>query len=485
MRTLLSFLLIFTLYLINGSLAAATDPSANQLIIKFNDSTSSTQKQTIFQTVHANELSTIENGNFSLISLPEGSDLNTVAATLSAFQQVELVDRNYEVTPNHTPSDPYYSKQWHLKKINMPKAWNVTFGSPDIKVAVIDAGVQTSHPDLKAHIIAPYNALTGGKSIPASAHGTHVAGIIAASMNKTGITGIAPKVKIIPINVFEGEEADIYTVVDGIDYAVQAGADIINLSLTTEDYTDVLDYAVQEAYKKGVIVVAAAGNDNTSRLQYPASHKHVIAVSATTQKDTRAAFSNFGSYIDLAAPGVDIYSTVPKGRYAKDSGTSMAAPTVSGACALILSKNPFLTPTEVENILKKSSVDLGAKGRDKYYGYGRINAYAALKQTPALPMSKLKLSSRTIAFNGTNNLPISFSAKKGTKISLYIKNSKGQVIRRLATNKAWTGGTYTRRWDGKTDSGSFAPSGQIKVTAKMSNGKHSVYRVAYVTVRNT
>ena len=151
----------------------------------------------------------------------------------------------------------------------MPAAWNTTLGDSDIKVAVIDAGLQTTHPDLRGKLIKPYNAVTGGTSLPSSVHGTHVVGIIGAAKNKIGITGIAPNVKIIPVNVFEEEAADIYTVADGIDYAVNAGADIINLSLTTEDYTDVLDYSIQSAVKKGVVVVAAVGNDRTNRPQYP------------------------------------------------------------------------------------------------------------------------------------------------------------------------------------------------------------------------
>ena len=453
MRTFLSVFIVFAIYICylpsvsaedlkstaiqNPQASTVAEPdnhTSNQLIIKFKESTNTSQKQTIFQKINAEELSSIRNGNFSLVSLPNESNSKKVSDLLLTFPEVEFVEPNYKATTCYTPSDAKYLNQWYTKQINMPSAWNITLGNPNIKVAVIDAGLQVTHPDLKGSIIKPYNAVTGGKSIPASIHGTHVAGIIAASMNKVGITGIAPKVKIIPVNVFEGETADIYTVADGIDYAVKAGADIINLSLTTEDYTEVLDYSIQSAVKKGVLVVAAVGNETTSRPQYPAAYEHVVAVSATSYSDRRATFSNYGSYINLSAPGVNIYSTVPTNSYKNENGTSMATPIVSGVSALILSKNPFLTPTQVTNILQKSSVDLGVKGWDKYFGYGRVDAYRALLQTPT-PLSNITKSSNTFTYASTQPLSLSFSAKKGTKISLYIKNSKDQIIRKLVTIK--------------------------------------------------
>lgn len=453
---------------------------SNQLIIKFKDSITNDQKKAIFQKCHVDELSTIGNGDLSLVSIPDKSNLTKLSNQLSSFSQIKVVEPNFKIKTSYTPSDRSYSKQWYAPKINMPAAWNSTFGSPDIKVAVIDAGLQTTHPDLRGKIIKPYNAVTGENKLPSSVHGTHVVGIIAASKDKIGITGIAPNVKIIPVNVFQRNEADIYTVADGIDYAVHAGADIINLSLTTEDYTEVLDDSIQSAIKKGVVVVAAVGNDKTSRPQYPAAYNNVIAVGATTKSDTRASFSNYGTYINLCAPGVDIYSTAPGSSYRAESGTSMATPIVSGVSALILSKNPFLSPTEVTNILQRSSVDLGTKGWDKYYGYGRVNAYKALLKTPA-PVTNIKTSSKT--FTGTNRISLSFSAKKGTSISIYIKNANNTIIRRLVTNQKWNGGTFSTKWDGKMDNQAYAPKGQVKVMVRVTNGKHTIYKGTSVTIK--
>ena len=496
MRIFLSAFIIFALYIAYLPSASAEERTlpvstvaesenyvSNQLIIKFKDSITTSQKEAIFQKSQVTQLSAIENGEFSLVSIPTGSDSKKITKLLLRFPEVASVELNYKIKTSYKPLDQNYAKQWYSQKIHMPSAWNMTFGSSDIKVAVIDAGLQVTHPDLKGKITKPYNAVTGGTSIPSSVHGTHVAGIIAASKNKIGIMGIAPNVKIIPVNVFQGEVADIYTVANGIDYAVKAGADIINLSLTTEDYTAILDDSIQSAVKQGVVVVAAVGNDQTSRPQYPAAYENVIAVSATTKGDKRADFSNYGSYINLCAPGVDIYSTAPKSTYLLESGTSMATPIVSGVSALILSKNPFLSPAEVTDILQKSSVDLGTKGWDRYYGYGRVNAYKALVKTPT-PLTAITTSSKTFTYTGANQLSLSFIAKKGTNVSLYVKNENEDIIRKLAVNKTWKGGTYSVKWDGTMDNLAYTPNGKVKIVAKATNGKHTVYQSTYITVKN-
>ena len=466
-----------------------TDPptinyQAEQLIIKFNGKTTYNLKESILHAIQAKELQTIQSGHFTLVSLPKGTDLQDAAASLKKWDEVESVEPNYKVRTSYTPTDSGYSKQWYAKKINMDTAWDLSKGAPGIKVAVIDAGIQATHPELKGHIIMPFNAVNGShKTLPSNDHGTHVAGIIGASLNGKGIAGIAPNIKIIPVNVFSGNEADIFTIIDGIDYAVKSGADIINLSLTMEDYTEVLDYSIQSAWKKGILIVAAAGNEDTDTEQYPAALNHVLGVSATTKQDKKADFSNYGTYIDLAAPGVDIYSTIPWNSYEIMSGTSMSAPVVSGVSALVLSKNPFLTPSELMNILQTSSKDLGAIGRDDFYGYGRVDAYKALTQTPA-PLSKLTKSDSTLIENGTNTLSLSFKAKKGTNISVSIQDATDKLIRKLVTNKPSDGKVFSTKWDGKMDNGSYAPSGKVKVTVKISNKKHSVSKSTYVTIKD-
>jgi subtilisin family serine protease len=366
--------------------------SQKELIIKFLPSISQEEKNQILASNHLKEQTNNKSGGFSLVTA-SGLNLKEIAKKLLERKEIQFVEPNYVIEASYVPQEPSYRLQWHAKKINMEKAWDVTKGSADVTVAVIDGGLQTDHPDLKENLLTPYNAVTGGKTITADEHGTHVAGIIAASINKIGITGIAPNVKILPIDVFDGKEANAYDVADAIVYAADHGAKIINLSLSSIYYSNVMEDAVQYAWSKKAVIVAAAGNESSDIPEYPAAFNSVLSVAATNKKDERSSFSNYGSTIDLSAPGEAIYSTVGGSKYGMMSGTSMAAPVVSGTAALILSKNPMLSPDEVGNILMKSTIDLGEKGRDVQYGNGRIDAEKALHHTP-VPVERIDGASR-------------------------------------------------------------------------------------------
>ncbi|RFU63974.1 S8 family serine peptidase [Peribacillus glennii] len=452
------------------------------LVVKFAPDAEPALKRKILQGISAQELDSTING-FTLVSVPSGSDLTALSRKLLKNRAVELVEPNYEIKSTFKPTDPAFGKQWYLNKISMPASWDITKGTAGVTVAVVDGGFSMVHPDLKGRFVHPYNAVTGETKLPSGDHATHVSGIIGASMNRIGTAGIAPSVKIMPVNVFLGDAADSYWVADGIRYAVDSGADIINLSLTTDVYSSVLDHAVKYAASKGVVVVAAAGNSHSSKKFYPAALDSVIGVSAVDSKDQLAPFSNYGSYIDFSAPGVKIYSTISQGRYAMMDGTSMASPVVSGVSALILSKNPFLKPAETMQILKKSAVDLGTKERDNKFGYGRVDAYNALQNTPS-PMSTVSLSAKTFIEDGKNQLDISFSAHKNTYVSLYVKDGKGRIVKKLIWNKAWSGGKVSYHWNGKLDTGAYAPSGTYKIYAKASNKKHKLYKTASVMIQD-
>ena len=332
---------------------SADEYDNQELIIYFQKKAARNRQLQIIKQYGATELSHTDTGNFSLIKLDKGS-AKKAAAELGRDPLVKFAEPNVKYENTYKPNDKYYSKQWYLPKINMPKAWNQTKGSSSVTVAVIDNGMQVSHPDLKGKIVHQKNIVRGSRTITARDHGTHVAGIIAASMNKSGTAGIAPKVKIMPVQVFGGKFAAAYDIANGIIYAADNGAKIINLSLGSESYSSAVDYAVEYAHKKGAVIIAAAGNESTSAPSYPAALQYVLAVSATDSKDKDASFSNYGSYINYSAPGEDIYSTVSGSKYQYMDGTSMAAPVVSGVAALVLSRNPFLTPNEVEKILNKS-----------------------------------------------------------------------------------------------------------------------------------
>ena len=317
-----------------------------------------------------------------LVSLkkPSNQSMSAFLKELESKPGVLYAEPDYKLTRSVIPNDARYSEQWHHPIIQSEKAWDTTLGTNHTVVAVIDDGIDVQHPDLKGNIVKPYNILKGNSKIPVGQHGTHVGGIIAASANnRIGVSGVAPEAKIMPINVFEGEIAYTSEIIEGIEYAVKNGADIINMSLGMEMYSRALNEAIQSAYKKGVLIVAAAGNDGVYKVNYPAGYNHVIAVGATTQYDVMARYSNYGKSVDILAPGTDILSTLPKGKYGTYSGTSMATPVVAGVAALIWSKEPGLSNEQVTyRLLQTAKPVKNARTRDDYE-YLRVDAAKALR----------------------------------------------------------------------------------------------------------
>jgi hypothetical protein len=292
--------------------------------------------------------------------------------------------------------------------LQSPSAWNITTGSADVTIAVLDTGVDRTHPDLSGKLVDGYDFVANDPDpSDQNGHGTHVAGIAAAATNNAlGVAGMDWNARIMPIRVLNAEGVG-YTdsLVDGILWAANRGADVLNLSLGgAGSSTSVLD-AVTFAHLSGSLVVASMGNDNSSVAFYPAAYSNVLAVAATTKDDVRAPYSNYGWYCDVAAPGGymtyyhdpnGIYSTMPiypvymtmyegfTAGYDFVHGTSQAAPYVSGLAGLMLAANPALTPAQLQTYLQSTAVDLGGPGRDDYYGYGRIDPGAALRAVVAV-----------------------------------------------------------------------------------------------------
>jgi thermitase len=317
--------------------------------------------------------------NVALIKLPDISDLPLLKELLGSLPFASFVEDDHVVSASYSPNDPRYPEQWHLPSISAPQAWDVTTGSSDVTIAVVDTGVDYTHQDLKDKCVAGYNYVDRTSDpMDDHGHGTHVAGIAAASgNNSTGVAGTDWKARIMPIKVLDsqgsGYDSDVAA---GIRYAADHGAEVINMSLGSPDYSYTLSEAVNYAHNKGVVIVAAAGNESTS-VSYPAACDHVIAVGALESNDSLAYFSNRGSDLDVTAPGVSILSTVPGG-YGKMSGTSMASPLVAGCASLVLTAHPGYSASQVEQALKNGATDLGSPGFDTNYGYGKVNAYAAV-----------------------------------------------------------------------------------------------------------
>jgi len=295
------------------------------------------------------------------------------------------VEPNLKFKANFIPNDPYWNKQWGPIKIGADIAWNRQLGSSSLLVAVIDTGVDWSQPDLAANYVALGYDWVNNDTNPMddNGHGTHCAGIIAAGLdNAVGIAGLA-KVRIMAEKALDskgyGYENNL---ANAIIHAVNRGAKILSNSWGGYEDSALIHDAIKYAYEKGVLIVAAAGNDAWDMKLFPAGYDEVIAVTATNASDNPASFTNFGNWVELAAPGVNIYSTVCNNGYAYMSGTSMACPHVSGVAALIWSQFPNATRDWVRFWLRYTSDDLGGPGFDVYYGYGRVNAERAVSEPP-------------------------------------------------------------------------------------------------------
>ena len=279
---------------------------------------------------------------------------------------------------------------WGVDRIDADLAWEITTADP-VKVAIVDTGIDLTHPDLKDNIKGGYNAINSRKSAnDDNGHGTHVAGIIAAIDNEIGVIGVGPKIDLYAVKVLDRNGSGYLSdVIEGLDWAIQNGMQVVNMSLGTPTYIASFEDAVKKVNAAGITQVAAAGNngpdDNT--VTYPAKFAEVIAVTATNDTDTIASWSSRGSEVDLAAPGVSIYSTYKGSTYKTLDGTSMASPHVAGTAALVLTQttkcdsdlNGICSPAEVQQRLEATAEDLGAVGRDDLYGSGLVDAEKAVQ----------------------------------------------------------------------------------------------------------
>ena len=310
------------------------------------------------------------------------------------FGIAKYVEPNAKYQIDSVPNDPYWELQWGPQTIGADKAWNTTIGKRDILVAVVDTGIDWNHTDLAANYVSlGYDWVNNDTSpMDDNGHGTHCAGIIAATFNNSiGIAGIA-QVRIMAEKGIaasgSGNEDDL---AKAIIHAVEQNATIISMSWGSNVNNTLIYEAIKFAYDSGVLLVASAGNARSDYKSYPAAYDEVIAVAATDQQDRPAFFTNFGDWIELAAPGVSIYSTILNNQYGYKSGTSMACPHVTGVAALVWSNFPNMTRDQVRYHLRYTADDLGSQGFDETYGYGRINATRAVNQP--LPENDLLIES--------------------------------------------------------------------------------------------
>ena len=351
-----------------------------------------------------------------LLKVPRGTVLDTVAS-LRQSSQVEFAEPNYLVQAADTitptvPNDPFWSSQWGPPDIQAPLAWSVTTGTASVAIAVIDTGIDLTHPDLSPNLWTNpgetgqdayghdkrsngidddgdgyvddwqgWNFVAGTNDPQDDhGHGTHVSGIAAAvGNNGMGIAGMAWGVRIMALKILNsagsGSDSNLAT---AMIYATDHGARVINLSLGDTAPAAVMEDAVNYAHSHGVVVVAAAGNYYGGPVLYPAAYPNAIAVASVDSNNGHSAFSNTGPEVALAAPGSSIYSTCLGGGYCFKDGTSMATPHVAGAAALLASRLAPNTADNIRTALQSTALDLGPAGRDPQFGYGLVQAYDAL-----------------------------------------------------------------------------------------------------------
>jgi thermitase len=314
-----------------------------------------------------------------VVNLPLAANEHTVADLLGRDAAVEYAEVDRLVEPDAiTTNDTYFKNAWHLPKIGATDAWSLSKGA-GVTIAILDSGVDGSHPDLAPLLVPGWNLYdNNSNTADVFGHGTKVAGAAAAlSNNALGIAAVSWQSKIMPLRVsLPDGTAYLSTIANAITYAADHGARIANVSFQSSAGSPTIQNAAQYMKSKGGMVVVSAGN--TSGVQNFAASDSLIAVSATTSNDARASWSSYGAYVDVAAPGAGIYSTTKGGGYAAVSGTSFAAPVTAGVIALMMSRNPSMTPAQIEAALKSTAVDLGTPGRDDQFGAGRINAAAAV-----------------------------------------------------------------------------------------------------------
>lgn len=411
--------------------------------------------------------------------------LEKVKAALAKNPHVKFVENNYLATSATTPDDLSYASQWHLPKISAPTGWDISTGSPVVDIAVIDSGIDPSHPDLNGKLLPGYNFVGGNTDThDIMGHGTAVAGAAAAiGNNSIGVAGVAWQNKLMPLVVLDATNYASYSnIANAVLYAADHGVRVINISIAGSSSSTTLQNAINYAWNKGVIIIAAAANNSTSTPYYPAACANVMAISATTSSDTLASFSNYGSWITLSAPGTSIYTTNNGGGYGAWNGTSFSSPITAGLAALVLSTNPLLSNAQAVDIMKQNADDIGTAGVDPSFGYGRINVYKSLtaarntmpQTDTTAPAAVITAPASGTTLSGAVQTNVSATDNLGvTKVELYVNDSLIASDTTAPYSFYWdttdfADGNYTLYAIASDAAGNAGQSSQVHVTIRNS-----------------
>ncbi|MDH0868234.1 S8 family serine peptidase [Mitsuaria sp. GD03876] len=334
---------------------------------------------------HGGKARRVGRSQLAIVDLPANASETALAQLLARHPQLKSAELDMRVSPAMTPNDPYLGSEWHLTRINAPQAWDTAQGA-GIKIAILDTGIDASHPDLAGRLVPGWNFYDGNADTSdVHGHGTAVAGAAAAALNNgIGVASVAGQAQLMPVRIADPNAYAYWsTVAQGLTWAADQGARVANISYSGVAGSTTVQSAADYLRSKGGLVVVSAGNNGIDEGLVPTAS--MIPVSATDETDTKTSWSSYGSFVALAAPGQNIWTTQRGGSYGAWWGTSFASPVVAGTVALLMSARPSLSGSAIQSALFSTAVDLGAAGRDPYYGWGRVNAAAAMQAVLAAP----------------------------------------------------------------------------------------------------
>ncbi len=382
------FSLFFSFFLLNFP-ASAQEYKQDEVVVKMQTSYSSEDRLKFHHEIGGQLVSQIQNLGVDVLRF-EGVPVQRIIERLKIDPRVLYVEPNFIATAFEMANDPALQQnlQWGLTKINAAgnntSAWNISRGITSVVVAILDTGIAQNHEDLKEKIISNRNCTDSTTSDDIYGHGTHVSGIISANTNNNlGVAGVGYGITLLNAKGLGDSGSGYYSwLANCLVWAADNGAKVINMSLGGSADSKLLSDAVEYAWNKGVVLVAAAGNSGNNSPSYPAYYPHVLSVAATDQNDVKASFSNFGTWVDVTAPGVGIYSTLPNNTnafkqlgYGYGSGTSMASPFVAGLAGLLFSMGS-LNNSDVVKLIENNADKIPGTGTN--WIFGRINAYQSL-----------------------------------------------------------------------------------------------------------
>jgi subtilisin family serine protease len=452
----------------------ATVHAKGRVLVRPRAGLSEEQLDRALKTHGGKRVAVIEQIGVHVVELPEQADERGVARALAKHPHLQWAELDLAYPPTLVPNDPLYPSEWHHPKIVTPTAWNVTRGL-GVTIAILDSGVDAAHPDLAGAMLPGWNVYDNNSDTrDVYGHGTKVAGAAAAIGNNSGgVAGVAYQARIMPMRVTDlSGWAWTSTLSQGLTWAADRGARVANMSFQGVCSSSTVLSAAQYFRNKGGVAVAAAGN--TGALLSGSQSSALTCVTATTSSDARASWSSYGAFVDVAAPGVAIYSTTRGGGYASVSGTSFASPIVAGVYALMKAANGSLAPSTLDKILTSTARDLGTAGWDQYFGWGRVDAAAAVVKAQQTSASDTQNPSVSITSptggSVTGVVPVDVKATDNVGVARVELYARGSLV--AADSVA----PYRFSWDtsrlakgsAKLEARAYDPAGNTAVSTQAS-----------------